>query len=133
MAGVLLSLCCSTSTPDNVRFTQNSCCRFMLSFPIHFSRKLSTFDTIAGNLKFLATNTNVILSHYIYSAIIFQHHCDRGFFFLAWSRQGIILVLFSWHCKAHSNVHTRFFRSFHVFKFYGSAHLHLSTLVSNAI
>ena len=24
---------------------------------------------------------------------------------------------FSWHCKAHSNVHTRFFRSFHVSKF----------------
>ena len=35
-------------------------------------------------------------------------------------------MLFSWHCKAHSDVHTRFFRRFHVFKFYGSATLPIS-------
>ena len=32
-----------------------------------------------------------------------------GFFLLVWSRQGIILMLFSWHGKSHSNFHTRFF------------------------
>ena len=54
-----LSLRCSTSAPGNVRFTRNSCCRFMLSFPIHFSRKLLTFDTIACNLKFLLQQTQM--------------------------------------------------------------------------
>ena len=39
-----------------------------------------------------------------------------GFFLLVWSRQGIILMLFSWHRKSHSNFHTRFFSEFPCFQ-----------------
>ena len=38
--------------------------------PLHFSRKLSTFDTIACNLS--SSCNKQILSRYIYSAIIFH-------------------------------------------------------------
>ena len=120
VAGVLLLLCCSTSAPDDVRFTLNSCCRFMLSFPIHFSRKLSTFDTIACNLSSSCNKHKCNCGTFSVVTFIRQQFSNItaiGFFFLAWSRQGIILVSFSWHCKAHGNVYTRFFRSFHVSNF----------------
>ena len=39
-----------------------------------------------------------------------------GLFLLVWSRQGIILMLFSWHRKSHSNFHTRSFSEFPCFQ-----------------
>ena len=106
--------------------------------PSTFPEKLSTFDTIACNLSSSCNKHKCNCCTFSVVTLIlfgtnFPTSLRSGIFFLAWSRQGIILVSFSWNCKAHSNVHTRFFRSFHVFKFYGSSVLHLSTLVSNAI
>ena len=91
----------------------------MLSFPIHFSRNLSTFDTIVCNLSSSCNKHKCIVVH-SHSLHLFGNNFSTslrsGFFFLAWSRQGIISVLFSWHCKAHSNVHTPFFPEFRCFQ-----------------
>ena len=114
LAGVLLSFCHSTSAPDNIRFTRDGCSRFMLSFPIHFSRKLSTFDTIVR--KFFLQQTQMYSQSLQLFGNNFPTSLRSGIFLLVWSRLGIILMLFSWHRKSHSNFRTRFFWEFPCFQ-----------------